>query len=191
MSSYQELSAMLERVISKVSARTWFFQGKVISVDKDKYTCDVLPIGSDAKFLDVRLRATNTEGESGLVLFPQVDSLVLIARMDDTEGFVLQAEKIESIVCYVSDQFKYKIDAQGNFIINDGNNGGLIIIQKLQEQINKNSAILDAMKVILTGAPINEVGGGSPSVLQQTLGAVLQGKTTADLSSITNDKIKH
>ena len=68
---------------------------------------------------------------------------------------------------------------------------GLIIIDKLKAQIDKNSLILNNLLTVLTGPPVLEPGNSAPSALQAVLGALLAGKGTADLSNITNDDVKH
>jgi hypothetical protein len=190
----QELSKKLSDLFKKAAQTMPLFLAKVITIDKNKYTCSVQPVDEaiSTRF-NVRLLPVETEEEQqkGLVLFPAQDSLVLCAKFDQDESFILSVFEIESVLWLVGEAFKMSIDNQGNAVFNDGQNQGLVIAPELKVQVDKNTAILDAIKIVLEGVSIPEPGNGAPSALQAALKIATQGKETADLSNIQNTKIKH
>lgn len=69
--------------------------------------------------------------------------------------------------------------------------GGLIKIEELKKELEKNNQILQSIITICTGAPIPEAGNGANSAFQLALAAALAGKTIANFSNIENTKITH
>ncbi|WP_052594170.1 hypothetical protein [Aureispira sp. CCB-QB1] len=185
-----ELRRMLEQFIDKRTVRAFLIEGKVIEIDKENKVCDVLPLDSQAPFQDVRLLPLSGSGGFGFTLYPKKDTNVTILKKTDTEAFLISCQEIESMELFVGDQFKLEVKNNGDCIFNDGSNGGLIIVDKLQQQVAKNSQLLQKIMTVFS-TPVNEAGNGAPSVFQQALNAATQGSQTADLSNITNDKIKH
>lgn len=190
MATIEEITRMFEQFVNKRTARTFIVQGIASNVDKDNKTFDVKPIDGGANILDVRLLPLTGSGDLGFVIYPKEESNVLIMMISDTEAVLHFAQEIESIKIFVGDSFKLEVKNNGDWIFNDGSNGGLIIVDKLQQQIDKNSQILQAMLQVFT-TPVSEAGNGAPSSLQLALQAATSGRQTADLSNITNDKIKH
>lgn len=70
------------------------------------------------------------------------------------------------------------------------NYGGLIKIEELKTQLQKNNEILTAL-LSAVEVPVNEPGNGAPSVFQTALKAALTGKAVGDFSGIENEKVKH
>ncbi|WP_288550120.1 hypothetical protein [uncultured Brachyspira sp.] len=68
--------------------------------------------------------------------------------------------------------------------------GGLIKINELKKELEKNNQILETILNVCS-IPVNETGNGSPSSFQQALNIALKGKTIADFSNIENTKITH
>ena len=79
----------------------------------------------------------------------------------------------------------------GELNLNGSNLGGLIKINELTSNLNKNAAVLTALLGILQGPSINEAGNGNPSSLQTVLRAALSGKNADDFSQIENAGVKH
>lgn len=74
--------------------------------------------------------------------------------------------------------------------INGEDYGGLIKIEELKKELEKNNTILKIILQVCATA-VNEAGNGSPSVFQQALNLALKGQQVADFSNIENDKITH
>lgn len=185
-----ELRRMLERFIDKRTVRAFLIEGKVTAIDKDKKTCDIQPLIGKAEYLDVRLLPLSGSGSFGFAIYPKKDTNVVILKKDATEAFLLSCQEIESIELFVGEDFQLEVKNNGDCIFNEGKNGGLIVVDKLKQQVEKNSQLLQKIMTVFS-TPVNEAGNGAPSVLQQALNAATQGSQTADLSNITNDKIKH
>lgn len=144
---------------------------KVVSVDKDLNTCDVEPLDGDAELLDVKLTATE-ENKTGFLVYPEIDSSVIVTFIDKDTAFVSMCTEVEEVV------------------INGGSNGGLIKINTLISELNKNNLILNAIKSVVS-TPIPETGNGSPSSLGTALNSALLSLQIGDFSGMENDKIKH
>ncbi len=148
----------------------------VCNVDKvnDDGTIDCTPIrDEDADIFGVRLQADIDKTAIGLLIKPVVNSNVVVTFIGKNTAYVALYGEIDEI------------------LIDDGKNGGLIKIEELRTQVNKNTAVLDTLKTILEGVPIPEPGSGAPSALQAALGAATTPLATADLKDIENPKIKH
>lgn len=185
-----EVRRMLEQFLDDRAAQVFLLTGKVIAIDQQTATVDVEPLDGSAMYQDVRLMPLAENTPVSLLMYPKKDSLVTIVKLDEVEAFVLNCQEVERLELEVANQFKMVVDENGICKFNNGDNGGLIIINKLQQEINKNSQILQTILSVLA-VPVTEAGNGLPSVLQQTLNVALQGATTADLSNVTNDKIQH
>lgn len=75
--------------------------------------------------------------------------------------------------------------------INGGKNGGLIKIEELKKELEKNNQILQSIINVCLNSVVNEPGNGSPSALQTALKSVLAGKQVANYANIENEKVKH
>lgn len=75
--------------------------------------------------------------------------------------------------------------------MNDGSLNGLVKIDTLKQELDKNSQILQGLLTILSGAPIPEPGMGSPSALQTALAGAVAGKQPGQWNDIENDKVTH
>lgn len=74
--------------------------------------------------------------------------------------------------------------------INGEQYGGLIKVQELKKELEKNNAILQAILNVCK-VPIPEPGNGSPSAFQATLNTTLGSMNVANYSNIENEKVKH
>ena len=84
----------------------------------------------------------------------------------------------------------YKIKTEGNIELNGSDFGGLIKIEELKMQLQKNTAILNGILGTLK-APVAEQGNGAPSVFQAALITAIGAMQTGDFSNIENKKVKH
>ena len=112
-------------------------------------TCTVVRVLDDLEIPDVRLNCHSTEN-SGIVITPKKDSYVLVTSIDGLNFFVSQCSEVEKIT----------IDCNGDIIINGGNNGGLINIEKLTQKINTIEKNINTLKEkINTWTPTPQDGG--------------------------------
>ena len=115
-----------------------------------------------------------------------------VALYNETVSICLQEEKIiikaKELEIQCEDNILLKAD---KIKINGDSLGGLIKINELKKELQKNNLILNTIINICVNAVINEAGNGSPSAFQTALKAALAGKQVADFSSIENDKVVH
>jgi len=143
---------------------------KVVSVDKDLNTCDVEPLDGDAELLDVRLTATE-ENQTGFLVYPDIDSSVIVTFLDKDTAFVSMCTEVEEVV------------------FNGGTNGGLINIETLILELNKNNAILTAIiQGFSTFTPTPADGGAALKALMISALSSLQ---LGDFSAMEDEKFKH
>ena len=145
--------------------------GKVISIDKELNTCDVEPINKGADLLDVKLTATEGN-KKGIIIYPKIGTNVLVTFLDNENSFVSMCTEIDEI------------------IYNEGTNGGLINIETLISELDKNNMILNAIKTVVS-SPIPEAGNGAPSALGTALNSALGSLQIGSFNSMEDEKFKH
>ena len=159
----QDIANRNEEIYSKVC--------KVISVNRDKRTCDVRPINDEEDLIyGVRLQA-DMEIDEGYVIFPAVNSNVVVTFINKMTGYVGLCSKIDEIQLN-GDQF-----------------GGLIKIERLTDELNKTKAVLNAIKnVLTTWTPVPNDGGAA---LKTAATTALSSLNTGNYTNLTNDTVKH
>ena len=189
MSIEKELAKAL-RLMSRKAVPIVVSEGIVTAVDKVARTCDVdRPDQPDLPA--VRLNAMLQPGDDIITVFPKKGSKVLCILVENqpADAYLLSATDIEEISVKIGSMTV--LVNKDNIILNGGNLGGMVKARELKTQVDKNSAILDAIMQVLSGSPVMEPGNGSPSALQTALKGAVSGKQTADLSNIENANIKH
>jgi len=159
---------------------------KVVDVDDETMTCTIDPINdsSDVTINNVLLSA---EANDGLVQYPTIDSIVLVAYGVKQQPFILMFSDIDK--CRITiDQCDFYIDKNGIKLFGD-NFGGLAKIQVLNAALNTLQTEINTLKT-LTGTAITVYsgildGGASASVFNA---AVLP---QIDISQIENTKVQH
>lgn len=152
----------------------------VTKIDETERTCEVVPIDDDDdKIFKVKFQSV-INSKLGIFIKPKLNTVVIVTFINNNAGFISLVGEIDEILVNCE-----------SIVINDGKNGGLINIKSLITQVDKNSAILDAMKIAIEGPPVPEPGNGAPSALQTVLSGATAGKDTADLSDIEDKKVTH
>lgn len=82
------------------------------------------------------------------------------------------------------------VRADGSVELNGRGFGGLVKVDELKTQLDKNSAILQALLTTLA-TPVLEPGNGAPSVFQAALLVATTGKFPGDFSAIESNKVFH
>lgn len=161
--------------------------GVVIKVNDDD-TVDVTPVTGPDLF-DVRLKASIDEGEDGIVITPALESSVLVAIIgnDPDTATVVKWSEIDKIRGKIGDT-TFEISTNG-VVINGGNNGGLINIQTLIEELAKTNDVVTTIVDSLTGwTPVANDGGAA---LKTHFGGAISGKEVGDFSNMEDEKVKH
>lgn len=173
---------------------------KVIAVDKNAGSINVRPINGDADILDVRIKSVIDNEMNGLFFFPEVNSDVLVAFIDNkpTSAFLVGLNDFESVLIIIQNTFKLELNSNGklsilcdNIDINDGTNGSLIILQRLANEINKLNTFCETFRSALLGAVPSPGDGGL--AIKTALLAAINSLPLAVINEQTvgNSKIKH
>lgn len=167
--------------------------GIVKEVDKNTCECVVNLISYDIDVHEVNLRASIKEGnKDGIVFYPKIGSTVIASLNSNNEleadYFISMYSEIEEVSFYADGKEVFTISDQGVSFFG-GNNGGLVIAEKLANQIKKNTqAIEKLVSLVKDFTPKPQDGGAS---LKTEANIKLASVNLADLSDIENDKFKH
>lgn len=134
MNMTKEIKEAIRAIIDGNRDGILFFVGKVKSVDGDSCTVDVAGLEID----EVRLTAVNDGSDGKLLLTPKEESPVLLADMSCGElrdlavvGFT-NVEKVEATCDSIA--------------LNGGDNGGLVNIESLKNNLDAMKRYVEAMK---------------------------------------------
>ena len=169
MNEYSRLKEYL-RGLSNSGNDVTICQGIVRSVAGN--TCEV-EVGS-LIIPGVRLRASEAEDESQMLITPRIGSAVIMGSLsgDLSQLAVLQVDKVESIV------------------INGGKLGGLINIEQLTEKLNAIENDINTLKTAMrTWVVAPQDGGAALKVSVSTWAG--QQLSRSDRSDYEDDTIKH
>lgn len=114
---------------------------------------------------------------------------ILFAR-DENGKIVATIKMLNSGNIEIETDGDCKIKTKGNVEINGSNYGGLIKIEELKIQLQKNTAILNGLLGALK-IPASEPGNGSPSAFQAALLGAIGTLQAGDFSNIENKKVVH
>jgi hypothetical protein len=154
----------------------------VDAVHESKRMIDCSPVDDTAQLIGVLLQS-ETESNSGLVLFPAVGSAVLVGFLD----------KNNAVVLLCSDIYKTVLDVDTDIVINGGNHDGIVNINKLTDKINALVDVFNNHTHVIASGTIQTVGSASA---QSNAAPVTVPVTTAkakkfNKSDYEDDKIKH
>lgn len=153
-------------------------KGTAVNVNPEKRTCEVKPNNNEANYLDVKLQSSESGG-TGILFIPEKDSDVIVHFLDQDEAYVTKTSKVSKVEI---------ITEAGEILLNGEDMGGLIKINELKTQINKNTQILNQMQFAFkTWVTVPSDGGAA----LKTLSAIFFNLQRADLSNIENEKVKH
>lgn len=176
--------------------------GTVKSVDWDKRVCTVT-VDEEYDVPGVRLRSLNDGNKYGCCYKPTVNSVVLIGIIYNKplNAYVAMFSQIDAISIVDGNGTEiFSIDVpNAKFVLNGGNNGGLVIVGKAANHFNTIEKDLNQVKTALKtvlATTVNEPGNGAPSALQIALNAALAAWDGMQLnltqaSDLANDKVKH
>lgn len=175
MASNRELRDAIRRIVGY--EKQYSIIAEVKSVDKEKRTCVVVPLNGQVELTDVRLQSIQSS-TSGIYLEPAIGSYVIVGFIDENEAFIALTEKIEEI----------EIIASGTVKINGDEFGGLVKINELKSQIEKNTNLLKAIQNAFSlWIPVTSDGGANLKLAS----ASFINLGTANLENIENEKIRH
>lgn len=175
----------------------------VDSVDKNKCVCDLKPINGGADLKAVRLRSIANDKDDGAVKFPKKDSIVIVAMLENskTAAYVIAMEEVESIQIKMQDvegtikngtaklkAKKIELEADETKF-NGGSNKGLVLLDKIVQQLNKLEQDNNTLKLVFSGwTPVFNDGGTALKIAAGTWYGQQLVKTVG--SDLENTKVK-
>lgn len=196
----------IQEAIRKMAAAGMELYCKVCTVDavdETARTVDCSPIDGDAPLLGVNLQA-NQESGDGIVLFPAVDSYVVVAFLEPSVAVVVLTEKVDKIVLKIGDTTAEVIDGQIDIAVqsikaqmtsdgvtfNDGTLGGLVVSEKLAQKLNALEQDINNLKTAIAAwvPVVNDGGAALKTAITAWTGQQLMTTVAADLE---NEKVKH
>lgn len=158
----------------------------VDSVDENNRTIECTPIVEGAQRI-VNMQAS-IEGGDGILIIPEVGSTVIIGFVDRHNAFVLTHSKIEKI----------SIDTK-NIILNQGENGGIVISEKVTNEmntvLNRVNSIVTALQTLAAAMSatlqVPVVGAALGTAINSALAQIMTPLQNVVKTNIENDKITH
>lgn len=129
----QTIYDFLRRKIKDEIELPYSVWANVDEVDKTNKVCKVTPGASEPQITQVQLSGIVNPSD-GVWIIPQVNSQVIVTFTGRDTAFVSMVSKIDEINVENSN-YSFVINENG-VILNDGNNGGLIIIANLINKLN-------------------------------------------------------
>lgn len=89
--------------LTKSDDAVYSLVGKVKSIDEAARTCEVIPVQNEEDTIfDVRLQGSSELSE-GLVVFPKVDSLVVVTFLNKATGYVALTSEVDKVEIVIAD----------------------------------------------------------------------------------------
>lgn len=192
MTRSEKIRNELVRLIKgKATIQVYF--ATVIEVDESNYTCAVQPNDGGAIDYNVRLKPTIDSNDEGIVIIPELKSIVLVSSIGNDANFkyVCAYGKIKRYLMKTKANGILEITDGGILHLNGDKFGGITKTKELQKQLDRNNAIMKAILNVLTTTPITEPGGGAPSALQAALNVAVAALPTSDYRYIENENVLH
>jgi len=179
MSKQDELYSAIRSLIVQVQQQSGVkaITAKVKSVDNNERTCEVSPQDGGPP-VRARLQST-TQSDKGLLLVPEQGSTVVIDFLDETEAVVVLTTEINKVL----------LDTE-KFEMNGGDNGGLINIQDLVNDVNSVKQDINTLKQVFAGWTTS---GGDGGAALKGAAATWYGQqlSTTKVQDYEDDKITH
>lgn len=161
------------------------------AVDWDKKTMTATGVIDDLPWYGVRL------GLGSCYRKPAINAMCLIGMIEnqDAAAFLIDASVVEE-VAFTATKLNASLEELNidvtQTVFNGGNNGGLIKIEELKNELAKYTQLLQAILSVINVLPgINEPGNGAPSAFQAALKTAVTGKQLPTFTTIENTTIKH
>lgn len=165
---------------------------KVVSVDDAEMTCKVDPI-NDTSTVTINNVLLSAEANDGMVQYPSVDSIVLVAYGVKQQPFIMMFSDIDK--CRITiENCDFFIDKNGIKLFGD-NFGGLVKIEILNAALNNLQTEINTLKSTLVGnltamgVALSAVDGGVTTAQAGVLGSVQLPQI--NISQIENTKVQH
>ena len=165
MDEETKISEALVRFGRMFSKGSILFEGTITAIDEVKFTCTVQisnkENGGDINtlFYDVPLKVLKGS-QASLIEIPAINSACTICFKNNNiqRPQIFQIDTCDKILIKIDDQ-TLTIDANG-FVFNQGNNGGLVIVQSNVDRLNLIETDLNNLKnLMFAWIPVPSDGG--------------------------------
>ncbi len=194
-----EIANYLRSLVGKQNALAVL--AKVVSLDEQNNTCEVEPLNEDANLVDVRLSPV-LDIEEGLVVYPKIDSVVVVVLLDEATAYVGLVSEILKVKLKIGDtklelkegKLQVDINAEDGIVFNGGGLGGMVIVGNLVQAFNGLANVVNQLinnfnthTHIVTVSPPPALTGTSQITLKQQL----ETAQITNVNTFQNNKIKH
>jgi hypothetical protein len=165
------------------------FPATVASVDEENNTIDVVD-AYDSEFFNVRLKASINNEASRVIMIPEIESTVLVGLIGNNENalYLVKPSAVNKLYADIAGT-TIQIDADG-VIINEAENGPVLISQSLINDLNSVKQDLNDLKTVFSTWVVVATDGGAALKAAAATWAGSQLSDTA-LDDVTNDKLQH
>lgn len=184
--------------------------GIVKSVNEEAMTATVLRC-DDVEFEDVRIRAFNNDDADYLIEIPANNSMVLMTAILNDSGqlAIIKVNKpikwkgkigVMEFTMIDDDGFTFlndgtevfKVSVEGTCQFNDGSNGGMLILQKVLENLNSLKSYCETLTSAVSSG-LNAVGAGTGASGSAGAAQFEADMLTASISfeDMENENVKH
>jgi hypothetical protein len=151
--------------------------GTCESVNEQKLTCTIQPLNGGAKYYKVRLKL-EVGFKTGVYSIPEKGSLVLAAQLGNQNNvMVIAVEKPESVVI------------AGQLVKLNGDDFTLLKGAETLQELNKLKALVEGIRVALTGSPIIPLDGGL--TYKTAITAAIASLPSPSFIDLENKTVKH
>lgn len=149
----QELSDALLRMIRVASRDLCVIEGKITDVSEGGRICDVTVSDSQSSvtFSNVLLEILTTS-DASFTLIPNLNSDCLLCFRDGNQDRpqIIKCQSVAKIIANPTELFQF----------NEGNNGGMVLVSPLADDLNKIKADMNKLKAIFKAwVPVPNDGG--------------------------------
>lgn len=169
------------------AGRYEIFTGQVTQVKEQDATCHV-ETAPGVVIENVRIRSVIDE-LTGVYVIPALNSYVVIAKLDGGQDYtLLNASKIDKWLLKIGNTTAEVND--GLFVLNNGNNNGLVILSKCLDNLNKLKTYINAVDTAT-----NTIAVALDALIPGTSAAYISATTPASQActfvNMENTKVKH
>ena len=126
---------LLDALLKLKQQSASFMLAKIKDVDTDNYTVTAT-IDDDFELYNVRLKSVVDDVQHSIIQVPKAGSTVILGVLNKSDFFVAKISEVESIQMSFKGGLSVVLDSDG-VVMNGGDNGGLIMIDKLLAKINR------------------------------------------------------
>lgn len=132
------------------------YLANVTSVDETEYTCSVLPVNGEVEIENVLL---STVSNDGMVLIPEVDSLVMVTTSKYSPSYVSLFSDLSKIIIVIGESKLEIVD--GSIKFNDGTLDGLVKVNSLVTRLNNIENDINTLKTAFVAWTVTPNDGGA------------------------------